>query len=314
MRFFCACIFYSCIIYFSQIMTIKRVYPMKTYKYIYAFSILLCSFGANAQESYFQDELNAIRADLQILQRQIYRSSSKNTDVAPVTMQSAATGDVKQLGEYDQIIRDLNGKVDEMEHKISLLEKRIDTINTDFNARLNMIEGKPVKGIGTNSANSKKYDAPVAKDAPNFVTGGAVYGETLSPLRTSSEEVQTIYNAGLDAIHSQQYDVAAENFKTVTSQFPNDKLAGNAQYWLGEVYYAQQDYKNAAISFAEGYSKYKDSSKAGDNLLKLGLSMKGLNKKDEACTAFMNLPKEFPSASESLKDRAKEEASKLGCK
>ena len=289
---------------------------MKNYIYISALSVFLCSFGANAQqENYFQDELNAIRADLQILQRQVYRSSSKNSDVAPVSMEPAAiSGDVKQLGEYDQIIRDLNGKVDEMEHKISLLEKRIETINADFETRFSLLEGRPVTGTGTTAASAKKYDTPVAKNAPNFVTGGAVQSESLSPLRTSSEEVQTIYNAGLDAIHGQQYDVAIENFKTVTSQFPNDKLAGNAQYWLGEVYYTQQDYKSAAIAFAEGYSKYKDSPEAPDNLLKLGLSMKGLKKQEEACTAFMNLPKEFPSASEALKSRAKDEASRLGCK
>lgn len=48
-------------------------------------------------------------------------------------------------------------------------------------------------------------------------------------------------------------------------QFPNDGLAGNAQYWLGETYYVRQDYQNAAIAFGEGFQRYPKSAKAPDN-------------------------------------------------
>jgi TolA-binding protein len=41
--------------------------------------------------------------------------------------------------------------------------------------------------------------------------------------------------------------------------------------------------------------------------------MQMLGKKDDACTAFVNLPKEFPSAAESLKVRAKKAADELNC-
>ena len=103
-------------------------------------------------------------------------------------------------------------------------------------------------------------------------------------------------------------------FNKILSKHPQDKLAGNAQYWLGETYYARKEFDRAAVSFAKGYQNYKESPKRADSLLKLGMSMQSLNKKDEACAAFVSLPTEFPKADKTLKNKAAEGAKKLGCK
>ena len=100
----------------------------------------------------------------------------------------------------------------------------------------------------------------------------------------------------------------------VLTKFPDHKLAANAQYWLGESYYGKKDYAKAAVAFAKGYEKYKDSNKGADNILKLGMSMQMLGKTEEACTAFVNLPKEFPKAPDNLKNKAAQLASELKCK
>ena len=44
------------------------------------------------------------------------------------------------------------------------------------------------------------------------------------------------------------------------------------------------------------------------------LGMQMLGKKEEACTAFVNLPKEFPNAPENLKTKASKSAEELACK
>jgi tol-pal system protein YbgF len=97
------------------------------------------------------------------------------------------------------------------------------------------------------------------------------------------------------------------------TKYPDHELASNAQYWLGESYYGKKDYTKAAVAFATGYEKYKDGNKGADNILKLGMSMQMLGKKEEACTAFNNLAKEFPKASEVLKDKAAKLSTELNC-
>ena len=109
------------------------------------------------------------------------------------------------------------------------------------------------------------------------------------------------------------YPEAELALKAFVSQHPKDPLAGNAQYWLGETYYVRSDFKNAAVAFAEGYQKYPNSSKAPDNLLKLGMSLGQTGQKDNACTAFRQLAKQFPDASGAIKDRAARAKQRYGC-
>ena len=61
------------------------------------------------------------------------------------------------------------------------------------------------------------------------------------------------------------------------------------------------------------HRKYEKSTKAPDNLLKLGLTMEKLDKKDEACGFLKLMPEQFPKAGDTLKKRAEQEAKKLAC-
>ena len=73
------------------------------------------------------------------------------------------------------------------------------------------------------------------------------------------------------------------------------------------------NFAKAAVAFGRGYDKYKNGGKGPDCLLKLGLSMMQLGKKNEACLAFTNLPSEFPKADKTILTKAADEAKKLGC-
>ena len=72
-------------------------------------------------------------------------------------------------------------------------------------------------------------------------------------------------------------------------------------------------YEQAVGKFADIFTNHAQSNKAPDALLKMGLSMVSLNKKEEACTAFKALPDQYPNADEALKKRAQEEAEKYKC-
>ena len=73
-----------------------------------------------------------------------------------------------------------------------------------------------------------------------------------------------------------------------------DPLAGNAMYWLGRFPIAQGQYDQAAVTFLDAYRKYPKSAKAGESLLKVGLSMGNLGKKKEACAALPRFSDRIP--------------------
>ena len=123
-----------------------------------------------------------------------------------------------------------------------------------------------------------------------------------------------MYAAGMEALNSGFYDEAELAFEHILKDFPKDKLAGNAQFWLGEAYYKQGEFNKAKHAFKNGYEKYRSGNKAADSLFKLGMTLKSMNENKNACIVFMSFSAEFPKANADLNKRVKTEAKKLGCK
>jgi tol-pal system protein YbgF len=134
-----------------------------------------------------------------------------------------------------------------------------------------------------------------------------------SPGALPEGSVSEQYNHAFGLVRQADYPAAEEALKSFIRQHPNDQLAGSAQYWLGETYYARGSYAEAASAFAEGYKRYPKGAKAADGLLKLGMSLARANQRQNACVAFAELDHEFPNPANAIKEREKDEKKKLGC-
>ena len=121
------------------------------------------------------------------------------------------------------------------------------------------------------------------------------------------------YNYAFGLMKQAQYPAAEVAFREFVAAHPKDQMAGNAQYWLGETYYARGKYMEAASAFAEGYKRYPKNAKTPDVLLKLGMSLARADQKQNACVALAKLGEEFPQATTSVRQRAASEMKKLGC-
>jgi tol-pal system protein YbgF len=128
-----------------------------------------------------------------------------------------------------------------------------------------------------------------------------------------SGDAQTLYQQGYGALLQKDYASAEIAFSQLVDAYPNDMLASNAQYWLGESFYVRGQYKNAADAFLKGYKKYKSGDKAPDTLLKLGMALAELGQKDAACSTLDELKTKYPKAPEHIGEEAKAWRTKAGC-
>lgn len=128
----------------------------------------------------------------------------------------------------------------------------------------------------------------------------------------ATETPESLYERSNESLLRRQFGDAEAGFSTFLSKYPDHSLAGSAQYWLGETYYAQNDYKRAAANFLQGYKKYPTSRRAPDSLLKLGISLNRLGQGEQACAAFAAVSTEYPKAVDARK-RAQAEAKRAGC-
>jgi tol-pal system protein YbgF len=146
---------------------------------------------------------------------------------------------------------------------------------------------------------------------PNVAVAGGLRPPSAGELPGGSASDQ--YNAAFGLLKQADYSGAEDAFKAFIAHHPRDGLAGSAQYWLGETYYARGRYEEAASAFAEGYKNYPKGAKGADDLLKLGMSLARANQKQNACIAFAQLDRDFPQPGAAIRDRASGEKKRLGC-
>src|SRR5262249_52361523 len=76
------------------------------------------------------------------------------------------------------------------------------------------------------------------------------------------------------------------------------ELADNAQYWIGEIFYAQKKLPEAAAEFEKVAIVNARGDKTASALYKRGLILLEIQKKDEAIAQFQMVVKDFPKTRE----------------
>ncbi len=121
------------------------------------------------------------------------------------------------------------------------------------------------------------------------------------------------YEAAFSQLKNGNYAAAQSGFNQFIKAYPEHPLGPNAIYWMGETYYAQKKYDQSARIFAESFKKYPKGPKAADSLLKLGLSLGGGGKTQDACVTLKQVKKQFPTGEGSVLRRTEQELKRLGC-
>jgi tol-pal system protein YbgF len=254
------------------------------------------------------DELARLRGDVIDLQRQIYR---EGVTPAPTRSDSGAgrAETELRLAALDDELRRVTGLIEELEHRIDGIGGRLDKLVADVDFRLVALEeaaaSRPL-AIGAATA-SGQGGAEVAALAPDEQ-------DSATPARALPEGTPTErYDYAIGLLRSEDYEQAEHAFASFIAVHPDNRLAGNAQYWLGETYYVREQYERAATAFLDGHQRYPDSLKAPDNLLKLGMTLGSLGQRAEACATLDELATKFPSAAQPIEDAASRARRTLDC-
>ncbi len=207
-----------------------------------------------------------------------------------------------RLNQLQQAISLLTGQIEQLQYKNNQLQQQLEKMQADYEFRLEQVE----KGGG----GARPGGAPARPPAPSTAAAPPAAGAAAAGAAGAADQV---YNDAFKKLQDGDYAGAEKGFKAFVQRYPQHALAGNAQYWLGETFYARRDYQNAMTSFAEGYKNYKASPKGPDNLLKLGVTLATLGRKPDACAIFARFAQDYPRATDLQKRRVDQERQKNGC-
>lgn len=205
-----------------------------------------------------------------------------------------------RLNQLQQAISILTGQLEQLQYRNQQLQQQMEKMQADYEFRLDQVEkggGRPGGGPAVRPTTPSTAAAPPGGAPPAAAAGAA----------------DQVYNDAFKKLQDGDYAGAEKGFRAFVLRNPQHALAGNAQYWLGETYYARRDYQNAMTAFAEGYKNYKASPKGPDNLLKLGVTLAMLGRKTDGCAIFARFAQDYPRATDLQKRRVEQERQKNGC-
>ncbi|MEO1160365.1 MAG: tol-pal system protein YbgF, partial [Pseudomonadota bacterium] len=121
-----------------------------------------------------------------------------------------------------------------------------------------------------------------------------------------------LFKQAQSSYRSRDFSGAVSGFRTFVTRHRQHELADDAQFLLGEAYYAQGNWKQAAQTYLAGYQNFPKSDKRGSNLLKLGMALNKLGQKKQACSTFAEVNKKFGKKA-SLRNTSLKEMQRAGC-
>jgi tol-pal system protein YbgF len=194
-----------------------------------------------------------------------------------------------------------NTRVDSMSTQVQSLRDAVD----ELTARVGILSQQLAETRGV----LETVDARLAGSAgappaptPGGGRGSAPSGSAATqppPVPVASPpSAQTLYDNALRDLNTGKYDLARQQFTEYLQYYSQTALAGNAQFYIGETYYRQNDFQRAIQEYDRVFSDYPESNKVAGALLKKGYAQLELNQRDQGVQTLRALVERYPRSEE----------------
>lgn len=201
---------------------------------------------------------------------------------------------LQQLYQIQQEVSMLRGLLEEQEHRLKTLEKDQLDRYQDIDRRLSTLSAgsSAPQGANGSAATGLPPITPAATEQSGTSAPPSGQSEPADP-----EREKLLYEAAFEQVRLRDFEKAEMAFNAFLRRYPQSDFAGNAQYWLGEVYLAQSNHTAAGQAFAKVLSQYPGHRKEADALYKLADVERRLGNNDKAAQLYQEVLSKHPNAS-----------------
>lgn len=254
-------------------------------------------------------DYDILRNDVNSLKREVYELRRDTSDLRGNinTLKEQSTGVVRE--ESFSALREgqtmLLGKITDLSKDLQVLSGRFEESKffIDKSVKEWSIEKELLKGqINSLEARLKELNERVAKLAEQKTQSPQVKEETKgteqSPEERKEGDPLKVYGDAYNLFKEGKYREARDAFNRFLKDFPKTDLADNAQFWIGETYYAEKDFEGAILAYEMVIKNYPHSEKLPGAMLKQGMAFLELVDKKTAKVIFERLIEKFPDSKE----------------
>lgn len=126
----------------------------------------------------------------------------------------------------------------------------------------------------------------------------SVGGPTASGPTVPAPDPSTLYDQAAQDLTQGRYGLAQQEFRDLVQRFPGAAVADNAQYGIGECFFAQARFDSALVEYAQVESHWPEGDKVPAALYKLALCQDKLGRAVDSRRTLEGLVKRYPLSGE----------------
>lgn len=254
---------------------------------------VVSGFGVSKETIQMMTQLDSLQQAVQILQRTVdsqtaviktlIQQTSSNVDSMKAVIAKMQNAEQQNLAatsnRFDAMtgqIEQLSASLDETKAQLSKLSDQLaqtQKIMQTLNAPPPQGQGPgQAAGAGAGAGGGASAAGADAQAGGNsdVAPGGAgtAAGGPVANAAATVPDPQTLYRSAYADYTQGQYQLAVQGFQQYLQNYGNTDLASNAQFYIGDSYYAQKDYKTAIKEYNKCITQYPKGNKAAAARLK----------------------------------------------
>jgi len=209
---------------------------------------------------------------------------------------SAASG--ARLDTMGTQVQGLSDNVGDLQARLGKLDQKL----TDIQNTLQNVDSKLAS-----SGPAPSTPIPSTMNAPSGPTPGGV-PMPMAPSAGAAgppASADVLYSNALRDINGKHYDIATQEFQDYLKYYGETDLASNAQFYLGEVAYMQNQFQNALDAYNKVIENYPKSFKTASARMRKGFCLAELGQKASAVRELRTVVRLYPGTDEAKRSAAK---------
>lgn len=234
----------------------------------------------------------ATQADLQQVQ----------SDRRAIRTQVADTG--ASIDSLQRKVQQLQGQIEELRHGLTRVSKQESASLPQLRSlekRLVALEGqmRSVRRRPEYGSDEPALPSPRTQTSPSALPWDPPRTPPPSPSTNDTLECQDLYRGAARLFQDRKYNPAIQEFRTFQRRCPESQMADDAQYWIGESHYVQNDYNRAILEFNDVLS-YRRGDRVAAALLRQAQAFLAIGDKTDARLILQKLVSDHPSAAQTV--------------
>jgi tol-pal system protein YbgF len=194
----------------------------------------------------------------------------------------------------------MSTQVQGLSDNLEEIKSRIGKLNQQLVDLQNSVQSIDARLAGGSPTTAPAGGAP----APSGPAGAPGSASNVSPAGPPPP-ADTLYSNALRDITSGKYDLARSEFQDYLKYYGDTDLASNAQFYIGEIAYAQKNYEDAVQEFDKVINNYPRSFKLTSAHLRRGMALIELGQKNAGVKELRDVVHRYPGTPEERMARAK---------